>query len=787
VSLADDLIVPEGRTLRVAAGTTVRVSATDATRTEPEYLSPRVEITVRGSLVIEGTREAPVRFLGTGDASPGAWAGILVDGGVASLREARIEGAETALWIGSGDVTLEGSDLRANRYGLVVAGPGARVSALQGTITDNDYGVVAVTSATLDVPRATVHGNRKADWHRYAPPATWPPAGPPPAPQPPGDPRLVGDEVLKGEHLWSGAVRVQGVVRVPEGSRLIIVPGTVIEFTRRDTNGDGLGENGLMVQGVVVAKGTEHDPIVFRSAERPARPGDWDAINLMNSEGSANLFEHCVFQHAYRALHFHFANVVVQGSWFVDNYRAAQFQESRVELRGNTLRGNRSGVQGRDSRVELVENVVSGNHLGAHLLRAAVDARGNTFSGNLGEGLRLRECTLRVTANLFDGGRFGLTLKGVHQGEVSGNVLRNQGEAGLTAVDSDNLVLRGNLVTSNGVSGASLRGSGATIDGNVFSHNGTRALGLTGFSGTVTGNGFADNAGWAVDLEDASDVDAPGNWWGPAGPAAVILDHDDDDARGRVRADRPLDGPFAFRWPLEQAPGDTRWEGPLWIDGVVTVPPGASLTLGPDTRVAFEAGGGLVVGGKILSLGEPGREVVFTARERARPGAWGEIRVERATGSAFRHTVFEHASWALHVHFSDLEITDCRFRANLGGLRFRSGPLRVERSRFEGNGVALRAYRGVGEIVNNLMIDNDVAIFVREGAGGLKVNGNDLVGNRPYGVRLGDFNTEDLDAVGNWWGPGDPEDAIFDDRDEPGIGRVHFQPARTAPAGAVAR
>ena len=71
--------------------------------------------------------------------------------------------------------------------------------------------------------------------------------------------------MLSGETIWRDTVAVNGIVRVPEGSRLVILPGTIVEFGERDTNGDGIGENGLLIQGVIIAKGTPKAPIVFRS------------------------------------------------------------------------------------------------------------------------------------------------------------------------------------------------------------------------------------------------------------------------------------------------------------------------------------------------------------------------------------------------------------------------------------------------------------------------------------------------------------------------------------------
>jgi hypothetical protein len=170
-----------------------------------------------------------------------------------------------------------------------------------------------------------------------------------------------GDEVLTGDTVWRGRIVINGLLRVPEKSRLIIAPGTVVEFKKKDANGDGIGENGILMQGVLIAKGTSDGPIIFRSAERQKRTGDWDAINIMNSDGAQNLMEFCQVEDAYRGLHFHFSNVIVNESVLRNNYIGIQFQESAVEIRGSYIYGNKNGIKGRDSEVNFAGNYISGN------------------------------------------------------------------------------------------------------------------------------------------------------------------------------------------------------------------------------------------------------------------------------------------------------------------------------------------------------------------------------------------------------------------------------------------
>jgi len=58
-------------------------------------MSPLTEITIRGTLRVEGTTKEPVVFSGEGNKT-GNWAGIVIDRGVAVMNSFSIKNAETA-------------------------------------------------------------------------------------------------------------------------------------------------------------------------------------------------------------------------------------------------------------------------------------------------------------------------------------------------------------------------------------------------------------------------------------------------------------------------------------------------------------------------------------------------------------------------------------------------------------------------------------------------------------------------------------------------------------------
>ncbi len=785
ITVGADVLVPKGITLTVKAGTNVKVVSAESTKTDPEYVSPLTEITIRGALKVEGTARAPVEFSGV-DAKAGSWAGIIIDQGTANMRSFRIRNADTALYVVNGSLGVRDALLKENRYGVVAQGNGADVRIEGSHITDNEYGVFTFQGARLLSLDTIVTGNRKKD--RYA--ASVKVAAPPVAFAPKVEipvSRRYQDEVFRGDTIWRGRIEVAGLIRVPEGSRLIILPGTIVEFVKKDTNGDGIGENGLLIQGRLIAKGTPEDPIIFRSAEKVKEAGDWDSINIMNSAGAQNLIEYCRIEDAYRALHFHFSHVGLYNSQLTNNYRAIQFQESLVLLKGNHIYGNKSGVQARDSDVTLIDNVISANNVGANFFRTNLTARGNRITVNGKEGLRIREGVSSLQENLIDGNRFGLMVADMFYGDYRNNSITNNLEVGMSLKNADNVEVVGNFIAANGFNGLNIQESRASIKGNQISDNGERGIGVQSFDGEITGNNFIKNRQYAIDLEGSQDVTAIGNWWGGDDPAKVVYDKRADSSRGSVHHDKAAAHPFRFVWPLPAIPANAIWRGIISIPREVTVPAGVELTITPDTTVEFSEGTGMLVKGRLIAKGQSDGKIRFTSDRKKGAGDWNEIQLEYATGSIISNCIFEYATWGLHSHFTNLVVSDSYFGNNTGGMRFRSGPAVIRDSIFEHNIIGIRSYIGNAIIKGNTIRKNEVGIFVREKGGGLVITGNNILDNSSYGIRVGDFNNEDVNARGNWWGEADPSNAIFDAEDEPGIGKVLFKPVLAEPVAIVVR
>ncbi|MEJ2406518.1 MAG: right-handed parallel beta-helix repeat-containing protein [Candidatus Thiodiazotropha sp.] len=101
---------------------------------------------------------------------------------------------------------------------------------------------------------------------------------------------------LGGNESWSGTVDLTGDVIVPEGATLTILPGTIINMPHKHDGtmgGSDASLSELIVNGSIIAIGTEVQPIVFTSDASSKAKGDWSGIV---SYGDLN-FEHVVVEY----------------------------------------------------------------------------------------------------------------------------------------------------------------------------------------------------------------------------------------------------------------------------------------------------------------------------------------------------------------------------------------------------------------------------------------------------------------------------------------------------------
>ncbi|PLX98484.1 MAG: hypothetical protein C0623_12480 [Desulfuromonas sp.] len=181
--VSSDLLVPKGSTLTFEPGTTVLVRDSQSTKIDPECLSPLTEIIVRGTLIVNGEPQSPVRFIPERafDVREPGWAGIILDRTTGSIvHNSEILAAETGVYIIDSSPEIIGNKISGSRYGIISQGGAAKIldnEIMHGeggvfcwndcraylksnTIVDNDEeGIVVDSSSRPYIDRNIVSGN----------------------------------------------------------------------------------------------------------------------------------------------------------------------------------------------------------------------------------------------------------------------------------------------------------------------------------------------------------------------------------------------------------------------------------------------------------------------------------------------------------------------------------------------------------------------------------------------------------------------------------------------------
>ncbi|AKT39091.1 right-handed parallel beta-helix repeat-containing protein [Chondromyces crocatus] len=158
-----DIVVPAGATLTIEAGTQVHFTSSDGQVSGVD--TARVEMTVRGTLNVNGTAASPVVFQASSGSSPGSWYGVRADQASTVLNTSYLEvrHARFGVHVSNGEQTLTRITARNNTNGIYFA-EGGSGSVVDSVIRDNSNdgiyaGVLAGSTASVDVVGSTLYGN----------------------------------------------------------------------------------------------------------------------------------------------------------------------------------------------------------------------------------------------------------------------------------------------------------------------------------------------------------------------------------------------------------------------------------------------------------------------------------------------------------------------------------------------------------------------------------------------------------------------------------------------------
>ncbi len=471
VHVTDDVTILSGATLTAAPGTVFVFGKSDSTKVDPEQFYSGVELVVRGSFEAEG---ASFRF-------PSRQGGVVVDGGRARLSGGTISGAEAGLTVmQGGEATVDKTFFVADCRTGVAIFPGSRLRVAAGVglrVSGNGVGLVRFPSADPAPAGLVSTGNEEADaidWDGAGDPAAPPSFA---TPGPPASAARIGDTFIDADRTLSGDIVVDGVIRVSPGTTLTLLPGTRLFFTFRDTDGDGIGENGLFLQGNISARGTAEKRIGFYSVSGDTR-GAWDSINFMASDQGENILEHIDVAGAYRGLHAHFSKLKAADVRILRCYRGMQFQESEVDLSNVSVVDVLSVLRGRDATVRIAGMTVRGAVSGINLFRSAVTLSGIDIDRAGWYGVRLRDSRATLSDSRFS--RMFVPLS-VQEGTVriSGVSSTDSGLASFSLLEGD-VTMDGYRAIGARVDGISAAKGSARLSGGVISGYRRDAVHLSG-------------------------------------------------------------------------------------------------------------------------------------------------------------------------------------------------------------------------------------------------------------------------------------------------------------------
>ncbi|HVK65357.1 MAG TPA: right-handed parallel beta-helix repeat-containing protein, partial [Polyangium sp.] len=165
-----DIVVPATTKLTIQAGVEVQFATTDGLMTGKD--TSEVEMTIRGTLEVQGTAASPVNFRSTSSGA-GQWYGVVVDASTAVLTttELVVQHAQYGFHVVDVAPTLSGFTAHTNTYGVYYTGTGGG-AITDAVIRNNSSRGVYVSSSgagsvSLALTNATLNQNGSYGLYTY--------------------------------------------------------------------------------------------------------------------------------------------------------------------------------------------------------------------------------------------------------------------------------------------------------------------------------------------------------------------------------------------------------------------------------------------------------------------------------------------------------------------------------------------------------------------------------------------------------------------------------------------
>jgi parallel beta-helix repeat protein len=153
INMIRDVLILQSGSLTIRAGTRVNVFPAEGTKIDPEYLSSQTELLVRGRIDIQGTPQAPVRFviIDKETTEQIAWAGITLENSSESrIRHAQIDRADIGIRCVRSSPEIVGNSIQECRYGIVAQSE-SHPKVVGNQLTDGEGGIFCWNNSNPDI------------------------------------------------------------------------------------------------------------------------------------------------------------------------------------------------------------------------------------------------------------------------------------------------------------------------------------------------------------------------------------------------------------------------------------------------------------------------------------------------------------------------------------------------------------------------------------------------------------------------------------------------------------
>ena len=205
--------------------------------------------------------------------------------------------------------------------------------------------------------------------------------------------RVVSGKIEKRD-TWNGTIIVEGDVTVDNDARLTIEAGTRVLFkplSDKLNGGKDKTRSELIVYGILIVKGQIENKVIFSSAAKEPRMGDWYGIELLNPQ-NISIIDYSIIEYGYDGLSIKKNNPLIRNSQIRLNYNSGINVEVKADpkiIKNIISENGYAGViASLGSKPILTNNLITRNQIGVvafSLSQPNLGNLGNDDSPNSGE------------------------------------------------------------------------------------------------------------------------------------------------------------------------------------------------------------------------------------------------------------------------------------------------------------------------------------------------------------------------------------------------------------------